>query len=221
MAIKPAKKLEQLSRLGVTVALTAFAFAVGVGVGALAVTAQHARAASVPLFATELPVPAEIELTASREAWGAYGVAVGDETFKAQPEERTISSALRVESRGTGLVPGPLYSTAQTAGMVPGDRAPATVTFYYCAGAPVGDGGGFCGHAADGTPVQIGVAACDRSYLGQKFRVVGDPSGIVFRCADTGGGVFGQMRDMWFPTSGEAAGWIATVGHNVTIEVLD
>ena len=151
-----------------------------------------------------------------------YGIAAGNESMKAEPDVRTISSALRVESpRGTGLVAGPLYSTTQVAGMVPGDRAPATVTFYYCAGAAVGDGGGFCGHAADGTPVQIGVAACDRSYLGQKFRVVGDPSGIVFRCADTGGGVFGQMRDMWFPTSGEAAGWLAAVGHNVTIEVLD
>lgn len=221
MAFKPAQKLEQLSRLGATVALTAFAFAVGVGVGALAVTAQHARAGAVPMFAAEL-MPAEIELTVSREAWGAYGIAVGNESIKAQTDVHTVSSALRVEPpRGAGLVPGPLYSTAQVAGMVPGDRAPATVTFYYCSGAAVGDGGGFCGHAADGTPVQIGVAACDRSYLGQKFRVVGDPSGIVFRCADTGGGVFGQMRDMWFPTAGDAAGWLAGVGHNVTVEVLD
>jgi hypothetical protein len=33
--------------------------------------------------------------------------------------------------------------------------------------------------------------------------------------------VFGQLRDMWFPTAEAAAAWLRGVGHNVIIEVLE
>lgn len=213
-----AKKLNQFMRLASTLALTGFAFAVGVGVGALALTAQYAVAAD----GAASHWVAEVELTASREAWGAYGASVGREALNPAEDVHTVASALRVElPRNAAAASGPLYSTAAVAKMVPGERAAATVTFYYCSGPAVGDGGGFCGHAADGTPVQPGVASCDRRFMGQKFRVVNDPTGMVFRCADTGGGVFGQMRDIWFPTAAEAGVWMAAVGHHVTVEVLD
>ncbi len=215
MRVKTAHQLHQLSRVAWTLALTGFAFSVGVGVGALAITAQYARA-STPSFAAASI--AEIEQGASREAWGAYGATAGNELVKAAEDVHTVASALRVEAP---VARGPLFTPEAVARMVPGDRAPAHLTFYYCSGPAVGDGGGFCGHAADGTPVQIGVAACDRAHFGQKFRVLGDPSGLVFRCADTGGGVFGTMRDMWFPTAAAASAWLAGVGHEATVEVLD
>lgn len=215
MRVKTAHKLHQLSRVAWTLALTGFAFSVGVGVGALAITAQYARASTPSVVAVSA---AEIEQTASREAWGAYGAAAGSELVRAAEDVHTVASALRVVGPATR---GPLFTPAAIEKMVPGERAPARVTFYYCSGPAVGDGGGFCGSAADGTPVQLGVASCDRAHLGQKFRVVDDPSGLVFRCADTGGGVFGQMRDMWFPTAADASVWLAGVGHNVTVEVLD
>ena len=213
-----AHQLKQLTRLAGALALTGFAFAVGLGVGALAITAQSARASS---DAVVWASAAEVEFTSSREAWGAYGVSAGREATSPNGDVHTTASALRVELPRQAPAAGPLYSAAAVSRMIPGERAAATVTFYYCSGAAVGDGGGFCGHTADGTPVQLGVASCDRGFMGQKFRVVNDPSGMVFRCADTGGGVFGQMRDIWFPTAAEAGTWIAAVGHNVTIEVLD
>jgi hypothetical protein len=217
-----ARKLNQLSRRAGLIALTGFAFSVGTGVGALAVTAQHAsaRVAYVPASYVD------DELFASREAPEVYGVTVGAEYVAPAPDVHTVASALRIEAapRAPQIAApgtGPLYTPAAVAQMVPGEQAAARLTFYYCSGGVVGDGGGFCGHAADGTPVQPGVAACDRQYLGQKFRVLGDPSGMVFRCADTGSGVFGQLRDLWFETPDAASAWFASVGHSVTIEVLD
>ena len=101
----------------------------------------------------------------------------------------------------------------------------APITYYYCSqslGMGVGDGGGFCGTMSNGTVVHQGAASCDRAYLGQRFRVVGDPYNLVYSCSDTGGGVSAQQRDIWFATSGEAMVWWRQVapGGVGTIEVL-
>lgn len=115
----------------------------------------------------------------------------------------------------------PYVPPVALASLRPGEQVQASISFYYCERSNVGDGGGFCGHTADGTPVQLGVAACSRQYLGQVFRVVGDPSGMVFRCADTGSAVVGQHRDIWFPTAGAAGQWMAHVGYSAVIEILE
>ena len=102
-------------------------------------------------------------------------------------------------------------------------RVRGVVTYYYCeqvAGAPLGDGGGFCGYMRNGTRVTSGAAACDAAYLGQRFRIVGDPTGREYVCADTGSAVGGEHRDIWFATNLEGYEWFAAVGRNVVFEVL-
>ncbi len=210
----PAKKLKQLRQRATLIALTGFAFALGVGVGALAVTAGMAEArAATPAWGDPTA-----ELWVSREAGEDYDPLAGVARVVAAPDVHTVASALvRVPAGGNGR----LYDSASVARMVPGERSAAYLTFYYCSGEAVGDGGGFCGRTADGTPVQTGVAACDRALMGERFRVLGDPSATVFRCADTGSGVGGQHRDIWFATAADAAAWFAHVGQNVMIQVLD
>lgn len=108
--------------------------------------------------------------------------------------------------------------------LVPGDRVEAPLSFYYCVagdgGMPSGDGGGFCGVMRDGTTVYPGAAACDYAYLGQTFRVVGDPGDVIYRCADTGSAVHGLHRDIWFSSSDEGWEWQWEVGNVATIEIL-
>ncbi len=106
----------------------------------------------------------------------------------------------------------------------PGDRTRVTVSFYYCqesaGGYPAGDGGGFCGLGRDGSAVRSGMAACDVAYLGQRFRIMGDPTARVYVCADTGSAVRGLHRDIWFMDNRSGWGWQSQVGANATIEVL-
>jgi hypothetical protein len=108
--------------------------------------------------------------------------------------------------------------------LVPGDRTSVTLSFYYCeesaGGFPAGDGGGFCGRGRDGSPVRSGMAACDFAYLGQRFRISGDPTGRVYVCADTGSAVHGLHRDIWFLDNRSGWGWQSQVGVTATIEVL-
>jgi hypothetical protein len=105
-----------------------------------------------------------------------------------------------------------------------GDRIQVTLSFYYCEhldpGVGGGDGGGFCGHTADGSAVAPGVAACDAAYLGQLFRIQGDPANRIYRCADTGSAVGGLHRDIWFYSAAAGWAWIDEVGHVGVIEIL-
>ena len=65
-----------------------------------------------------------------------------------------------------------------------------------------------------------GAAACDVAYLGQQFRIEGDPLGRVYKCADTGSAVHGLHRDIWFHSSSEGWNWQRSVGQAATIEIL-
>jgi hypothetical protein len=98
------------------------------------------------------------------------------------------------------------------------------VSFYYCVtggGAhPAGDGGNFCGAMRDGTVVYSGAAACDYAYVGQRFRIEGDPSRRVYTCNDTGSAVHGLHRDIWFNTSDEGWYWQLAVGPRAVIEIV-
>ena len=115
-----------------------------------------------------------------------------------------------------------VHSTA-TPELDPGDRVVATVSFYYCAAgsSPSGDGGAWCGVMRDGKLVYPGAAACDYAYIGQQFRIEGDPSGRVYTCNDTGSAVHGLHRDIWFRTNDEGWRWQREMGRRVVIEIVN
>lgn len=104
------------------------------------------------------------------------------------------------------------------------ERVEATLSYYYCTrgsiSASIGDGGGWCDAMANGEVVHQGAAACDRSRLGERFRIVGDPLGLTFECKDTGSAVHGHHRDIWFDLSDDGYRWIVEVGYRATIEIL-
>ena len=104
--------------------------------------------------------------------------------------------------------------------------ATVPITYYYCtqtSTSGAGDGGGFCGSMRNGMIVHAGAASCDQTKFGQRFRVASDPSGMIYTCMDTGGGVSAEHRDIWFATSGEGWAWWTRVapGGFAPIEVLD
>ena len=125
-------------------------------------------------------------------------------------------------SPGRASLASVVHSTA-TPELVAGDRVVATVSFYYCTedAGPVGDGGAWCGIMRDGTTVYPGAAACDYHYLGQQFRIEGDPTGRVYTCNDTGSAVHGLHRDIWFRTNAEGWSWQRDVGRRVVIEIVN
>jgi hypothetical protein len=105
-----------------------------------------------------------------------------------------------------------------------GDRVTVTVSFYYCRagddGLHPGDGGGFCGHMRNGDIVYSGAAACAYGYLGQRFRIQGDPLRRVYTCADTGNAVLGLHRDIWFYDSDDGWDWQMDIGQVAVIEIV-
>ncbi len=113
------------------------------------------------------------------------------------------------------------------AGSVPtpgGTVVEATLSYYYCRQGEIargiGDGGGFCGAMANGEVVHEGAAACARDYLGQRFRIVGDPLDRIYTCTDLGSAVRGQHRDIWFENSDAGRLWLDQVGDSGQIEIL-
>ncbi|MSQ35891.1 MAG: hypothetical protein EXR63_01925 [Dehalococcoidia bacterium] len=109
--------------------------------------------------------------------------------------------------------------------LAPGDRIAASVSFYYCeesAGGdfPRSDGGAFCGLVRDGSRVRPGMAACDYAYLGQRFRIEGDPTARTYVCGDTGSAIHGLARDIWFMDNRTGWLWQHVVGTSAVIEIL-
>ena len=171
-----------------------------------------------------LPVPPAEGFTQ-----GVSGVNDPDALARAQPfEVRSIwmlhvpsqswlnyfpGAPVFVNSLARGILqPGSVVTVR--AGAVPTD-VEATITYYYCRQGTtgIGDGGGFCGHMANGEIVHPGAAACHRDFLGQRFRVAGDPLDRIYTCKDTGSAVRGQHRDIWFDLSDDGASWIVRVGE--------
>jgi 3D (Asp-Asp-Asp) domain-containing protein len=62
------------------------------------------------------------------------------------------------------------------------------------------------GRTATGMPVGRGVVAVDPSVipLGSRLYIPGYGNGVA---ADVGGGIRGNIIDLWFPTYAECAGW--------------
>jgi 3D (Asp-Asp-Asp) domain-containing protein len=83
------------------------------------------------------------------------------------------------------------------------------ITFYYCQRTidKPDDGGGYCGGTKTGTTVHTGTAACQSSWLGRPFKIVGDNPNQVYTCEDTGSSVAGNQVDIWFYTNGEGWHW--------------
>ena len=104
------------------------------------------------------------------------------------------------------------------------DQREATITYYYCQQganpAGIGDGGGWCGGMASGKTVYEGAASCAAAYMGQQFRILGDPTERTYTCEDTGGGVNGEHRDIFFQNSDDGYAWWLTVGNVATIEII-
>jgi hypothetical protein len=139
--------------------------------------------------------------------------------------QTTIEAEAASERRAAAqLRSSALTLSVATPPLAAGQRVTATISFYYCQDAPgvppYGDGGGFCGAMANGAVVFPGAAACARQYLGQRFRIVGDPTDRIYTCADTGSAVFGLHRDIWFNASVDGRKWQHVVGQRGTIEIL-
>lgn len=149
------------------------------------------------------------------------------EPAAARPPAEAAAQLRRVDasiSRSSALARERITHTTATPELRPGDRVLATVSFYYCVeGAgphPSGDGGNFCNAMRDGLVVYPGAAACDYAYLGQRFRIQGDPSRRVYECNDTGSAVHGLHRDIWFHTSDDGWHWQMVVGPRAVLEIV-
>ncbi len=162
------------------------------------------------------------------QPWGSAALAVRsapplspeDVTLTVAADAAPAASPPSVDRPAAIAYPG----TDATPELSPGERIEATVSFYYCEQSAgderPGDGGGFCGAMRDGTIVYPGAAACSYDYLGQLFRIEGDPTGRVYRCNDTGNAVLGLHRDIWFQSSDEGWLWAYRVGQRAVIEIL-
>lgn len=148
--------------------------------------------------------------------------------FDAETAETTVSSS-RFRTSTTASVPAALTQATPGAAsssevLQPGDRITVPLTFYYCedttGGSRSGDGGGFCGAMRNGDVAHPGAAACDVAYLGQRFIIEGDPTERTYVCADTGGGIKNQHRDIWFLSSSEGWAWQAVVGRSAVIQII-
>lgn len=137
----------------------------------------------------------------------------------------TLSPSTVVFIRRSATAPDPVRA-APAEVVKPARVLQAPITYYYCtqtSGGGAGDGGGFCGHMRNGEIVHRGASSCSSGNFGQRFRVVGDPNGLVYTCKDTGGGVSAEHRDIWFASSDEAFAWWNTVAPSgyATIEVIE
>ena len=200
-------------------ALLLLALLVGAGAYQLAGDRGPARAASWPAAAEVVrdlavprppPLPAPARLRARPSAEPEALARIVPMTPPSEADVHALPRALSIaDSRPPDLTAG--------------DRVTGSVSFYYCEhseGSPRGDGGGFCGVMRDGSFVYPGAAACHVAYLGQLFRIEGDPAGLTYRCTDTGSAIRGQQRDIWFQTSAEGWHWQLKIGRTAAIEIL-
>lgn len=202
--------------LAVSVAFGIAACVLGVRPADAVGGATHAAAAILPTAPAELqaffvrtertPEPADpVEATPV--------IATSTQPFEAS-RLKTAAAAAPVEA-----------PRASAPALRPGDTiSGVTLSFYYCQtgqnAAVVGDGGGFCGAMRDGSVVRPGAAACDYAYLGQRFRIKGDPDQREYVCNDTGSAVHGLHRDIWFNVADHGADWLLKVGRVAVIEIL-
>jgi hypothetical protein len=156
------------------------------------------------------------------------GAGDASEVGAATAEERLAALVAAAAARDEApAIVEPAWSVIGRHGSSPplatGEVIEATVSFYYClqGNASGGDGGGFCGPMRDGTVVYQGAAACAYTYLGQRFRIVGDPTGRVYTCHDTGNLVDGRHRDIFFYFAEDGWAWLSQVGTPAILEIVE
>lgn len=190
----------------------AVALAFGIAAFAFGVRPPEAVGGATSAAAAMLPAaPAELRslfVRTERAEPTPAVVAANTQPFEASRAEAASTKVARV--------PAPVLRA--------GDRISVTLSFYYCETgrnpAVVGDGGGFCGAMRDGSIVRPGAAACDIAYLGQRFRIEGDPEQRGYVCHDTGNLVHGLHRDIWFNVADDGADWVLKMGRLAVIEIL-
>ena len=202
----------------------------GVSPAPVATSPAAAPDAVAPHEVVVLPAPAAAPGASSAPASASPGDGDRVERLTVAPSQPVAPPTFEARSAGglAAVSPGreslaSVVHATSTPELAPGDRVVATVSFYYCAagsGHP-GDGGAWCGAMRDGTVVYPGAAACDYTYLGQQFRIEGDPTGRVYTCNDTGGAVHGLHRDIWFRTNTEGWSWQREVGRSVVIQIVN
>jgi hypothetical protein len=205
----------------VSVAIGVAAFALGVRPPEAVSGATHAAAAMLPV------APGELQALFVRTQR-----TVDELTVEASPADETSTQPFEASRVETAAVETPPVETAPVEAprapvpaLQPGDTVGGvTLSFYYCEvgenAAVVGDGGGFCGAMRDGSVVRPGAAACDFAYLGQRFRIEGDPDQREYVCSDTGNLVDGLHRDIWFNVADDGADWLLKVGRVAVIQIL-
>lgn len=236
----------RIARRATAAGFSALAFALAAGFLSFMLTTSHAGQASesvarylpnavanielralsserprVAAASSTTPSPAgdtPFEATLSEDAEATHAtLAMTDEAMTDEGSPAAVLDAAAAPA--SAQVPLRVEAPA-TPPLAPGDLVEVSVSFYYCEPGAYGDGGGFCGAMRNGTVVYPGAAACSYVYLGQRFRIVGDPLERVYRCDDTGSAVHGLHRDIWFMTSAEGIDWQHVVGQVATIEIL-
>jgi hypothetical protein len=216
----------RIMRRAIAMSTGTFCLALAAGIGAWFIAAPAGLPGPHSLAAAFLPTaPAELQsgtpyVSGAERAHLVTVVPVSEQVLSAgreyvpPEEEEEPEPAPALLSQAPAIPPAPQLE--------PGDRVQATISYYYCErnSGPIGDGGGFCGAMFNGAIVHEGAAACSRAYLGQRFRIVGDPLEREYYCADTGSAVHGLHRDIWFMRSDEGNAWQEAVGRVTTIEIL-
>ena len=202
----------------------------GVSPGLVATSPTAAPDAVAPHEVVVQPAPTARARASAAHASSARGIDErADRPTVALPQpvsppilEARSAGGLAAASPGREGLESVVHATS-TPELAPGDRVVATVSFYYCAAGSghAGDGGAWCGVMRDGKVVYPGAAACDYTYLGQQFRIEGDPTGRIYTCNDTGGAVHGLHRDIWFATNTEGWSWQREVGRSVVIQIVN
>jgi 3D (Asp-Asp-Asp) domain-containing protein len=198
-------------------------------VRAIAPTTALAAEPAAAAATTDLSAADALAAPASDHARAAAALATAAPVVSSRTAAVAAATAADAEATVTAAALVTVQSQAQelsvaTPVLKPGQRVDVPVTFYYCQpggpSAPAGDGGGFCGAMRDGSSVYSGAAACDYAYLGQLFKIVGDPTHRIYKCADTGSAIHGLHRDIWFNSSDDGWVWQHAVGRTATIEIL-
>ncbi|MDA1240414.1 MAG: SH3 domain-containing protein [Chloroflexi bacterium] len=158
------------------------------------------------------------DVEGQRWRWFTHGVPEMVNSLRAEDLHPDAAVFIRRSLTEPDPLPPVVEPVATSAGL-------ATVTYYYCERGvnprSIGDGGGFCGRMASGLVVYEGAAACARSLRGQRFRIAGDPLARTYVCEDTGGGVGGNHRDIWFAVSDAGYDWWRQVGPRAEIFIVD
>ena len=132
-----------------------------------------------------------------------------------QSLDRDSAVPIREEVRNQGEAPN-----LKPSGTSSREMSGVILTVYNCVGST---GARYCpegSHTKSGTEVGPGTAACDLSYLGRKFQIVGDQQGLLWTCLDTGN-FGGNLFDLWFYNLGDGLTYINNLPYPYQVTFVD